>query len=73
MITDVIFFEKKNMLITSSKDSLIKMWDLETQHCLQTVVGHKGEVWSIDINPQQTRLISGSEKSLLRKVFFFSP
>jgi len=29
----------------SSKDSLVKLWDLDTQHCFQTLVGHRSEVW----------------------------
>ena len=33
-----------NTLITSSKDCLVKFWDLETQHCFQTLVDHKSEV-----------------------------
>lgn len=23
----------------------MKLWDLDTQHCFQTVVGHRSEVW----------------------------
>ena len=33
-----------NTLITASKDNLIKLWDIDTQHCYQTLVGHKSEV-----------------------------
>ena len=28
----------------SSKDTFVKLWDLDTYHCFQTVVGHKSEV-----------------------------
>lgn len=28
----------------SSKDSFVKWWDLDTQHCFKTVVGHRSEV-----------------------------
>ena len=29
------------MLISCSKDTSLKLWELETQHCVQTIVGHK--------------------------------
>ena len=34
--------------IFSSKDTLIKLWDLDTQHCFLTLVGHRSEV-SLDM------------------------
>lgn len=27
--------------ISSSKDALVKVWDLQTQHCVQTLTGHR--------------------------------
>jgi U3 small nucleolar RNA-associated protein 12 len=30
-------------LISSSRDGLVKVWDLETQHCVQTLLGHRCE------------------------------
>ena len=33
----------------SSKDGLVKMWDIVTQHCFQTLVSHHREVWSLGI------------------------
>ena len=32
------------ILPCSSKDTFVKLWDLDTYHCFQTVVGHKSEV-----------------------------
>lgn len=34
----------RNGLASCSKDTLVKLWDLDTQSCVQTVVGHRGEV-----------------------------
>jgi len=28
----------------SSKDATVKLWDLDTQHCFKTLVGHSREV-----------------------------
>ena len=33
----------------SSKDSVVKLWDLSTQHCYQTLVGHRSEVWGVEL------------------------
>lgn len=55
-VTDVVFLsvgtsDKEtgsgrlpNGLASCSKDTLVKIWDLDTQSCVQTVVGHRGEV-----------------------------
>lgn len=32
------------LLLYSSKDSFVKWWDLDTQHCFKTIVGHRSEV-----------------------------
>lgn len=47
-------------LVSGSKDELIKVWDLNSQHCCQTVVCHGGEVWSLDVDPSQHRLAVGA-------------
>ncbi|KAF9435125.1 hypothetical protein BGZ76_006854 [Entomortierella beljakovae] len=46
-------------VISSSKDTLIKLWDLSTQHCMETLVAHRSEVWSCDVNADETMLVSG--------------
>ena len=42
------------------------MWDLDTQHCVQTLTGHLTEVWSIAVSPCQTRLAAGSADRFVR-------
>jgi WD40 repeat protein len=48
-ITDISFVTLKagvlDVLITSSLDGLVKVWDLEGQCCIQTIPTHRGEVW----------------------------
>jgi WD40 repeat protein len=50
-------------LVSSSKDGSLRVWDLTAQRCCQTVTGFKGEVWSLDVNLEQTRLVAGEEGS----------
>ena len=45
--------------MSSSKDGSLRVWDLTAQRCCQTVTGFKGEVWSLDVNPEQTRVVAG--------------
>ena len=54
------FLEQGNKLISCSKDSQVRVWDLNTQHCSQTLVGYRGEVWALALDPSQSRLVTGS-------------
>ncbi|KAH9077372.1 WD-repeat-containing protein [Lactarius deliciosus] len=54
------------LLVSSSKDTFVKLWDLSTQHCVQTVVAHRAEVWSFGLNPEQDLLLSGSNEGELK-------
>ena len=54
------FLQQGNKLISCSKDSHIRVWDLDTQHCSQTLVGYRGEVWALTLDRSQKRLVTGS-------------
>jgi U3 small nucleolar RNA-associated protein 12 len=47
-------------LVTCSKDTFLKLWDLTTQHCIQTIVAHRSDVWSLDVDPSGDTLLTGS-------------
>ncbi|KAJ3031686.1 UNVERIFIED_CONTAM: hypothetical protein HDU68_001203 [Siphonaria sp. JEL0065] len=36
-------------LVSCSKDTMMKFWELGTQHCVETVIAHRGEVWALDM------------------------
>ncbi|KZS97786.1 WD-repeat-containing protein [Sistotremastrum niveocremeum HHB9708] len=48
-----------NYIISSSKDTFLKVWDLTTWHCIETVTSHRSEIWSFDINAAEDWLITG--------------
>lgn len=50
-------------LISCSKDTLVKVWDMSTQHCIQTIVGHRCEIWSIALVPLPTTPIHDSNSN----------
>ncbi|KAF9937104.1 hypothetical protein BGZ65_001814 [Modicella reniformis] len=68
-ITSVRFMSRPSMVngerptdgyvLSTSKDTLIKLWDLSTQHCMETLVAHRNEVWDCDVNADETMLVSG--------------
>jgi U3 small nucleolar RNA-associated protein 12 len=60
-------------LISSSKDGSIKVWDVTLQHCCQTLLGFNGEVWSLDVNPDETRLVAGCVDTDLRVYAILNP
>lgn len=46
-------------LLSSSKDTFLKLWNLTTQHCIETVVGHRSEAWSFAYDAASNVLVSG--------------
>jgi len=65
-ITSCAFLTREAPTIVScSKDKTIKVWSVETQVCMQTIV-EQGELWSCAINLECTRLLVGSTDHLLR-------
>ncbi|ETW16000.1 hypothetical protein PFFVO_05102 [Plasmodium falciparum Vietnam Oak-Knoll (FVO)] len=67
VVTDIEFLQRKNdylddfldnnILISVSKDCLIKVWELNIQTCVQTIVDCEEEITSLIINQTNTRLI----------------
>ncbi|CAO1633213.1 unnamed protein product [Jaminaea pallidilutea] len=52
-----------NYLLSTAKDGLLKLWDLSLQHCVETVVPGKGELWSVAALPGQPQ--SGEDSLVL--------
>ncbi|OCF31605.1 U3 small nucleolar RNA-associated protein 12 [Kwoniella heveanensis BCC8398] len=45
-------------LVSSSKDTYLKLWDLGTQHCVQTVVVGRGEVTGLAFREEEATALS---------------
>lgn len=43
----------KSLLFSTSKDGLLKVWDLALQYCIETVLPGKGELWSLKVLPAE--------------------
>ena len=53
-------------LLTSSKDTFLKLWDLSTHHCVQTIVAHRAEIWSLELDPTGNTIFTGSAEGELK-------
>lgn len=51
----------------------MKVWDLSLQHCCQTLIGFKGEVWSLAVDPKESRVVAGCVDSDLRVYAISNP
>ncbi|KAG8711931.1 hypothetical protein FRC11_001431 [Ceratobasidium sp. 423] len=49
--------ENSTYLVTVAKDTFLKIWDLSTQHCIQTQVAHRSEIWSMEIDDSEGKLL----------------
>ncbi|XP_059621938.1 WD repeat-containing protein 3 [Phlebotomus argentipes] len=64
-ISDAHFLDASGRIVVScSKDTHIKFWDIETQNCFKTLVDHTTEVWGLAIL-RGGFLISGSSEPTL--------
>ncbi|CCM04814.1 uncharacterized protein FIBRA_07007 [Fibroporia radiculosa] len=53
-------------LLTSAKDTFLKLWDISTQHCIQTIVAHRSEIWSLDVDNRNELVFTGSGEGELK-------
>uniref|UniRef100_A0A6P7H1M8 WD repeat-containing protein 3-like n=1 Tax=Diabrotica virgifera virgifera TaxID=50390 RepID=A0A6P7H1M8_DIAVI len=75
MVTQLQFMKGHPILISASKDSFVKFWDLETHHCFKTLTGHQTEVWTIALMKDDEYLVTGCGDAELRvyKLSFKDP
>ena len=54
-------------LLSTSKDSLIKLWDLGSQHCIETHIAQSnGECWCLGVSPNHDGCITAGNEGELR-------
>lgn len=56
-----------SFLLSTSKDALIKIWDLSMQHCIEThVTQSNGECWALGLSPEQDGCITAGNDGEMR-------
>ncbi|XP_055828839.1 coatomer subunit beta'-3-like [Solanum dulcamara] len=58
---DFLTCDDKQWLITGSDDYTAKVWDLQTQICVQILEGHKNNISALAVHPALPALFTGSE------------
>eukprot|EP01038_Epipyxis_sp_PR26KG_P009374 gene9374-12630_t len=61
-------FTQQNLLVSVSKDTLMKVWDIDTRYCLQTIVGHRCEIWSLAV-VQTSITVDDGEVQVVTKIY----
>ncbi len=52
--------------LSGAADNTLRLWDLETGQCLQTLEGHTASVWSVALSGDGKQALSGSDDKTLR-------
>ena len=61
------FADHAGFLITTGKDALIKIWDLGSQHCIETHVAQSnGECWFMGVSPDQSGCVTAGNDGELK-------
>lgn len=59
--------DQAGFLLSTAKDSLIKVWDLSSQHCIETHIAQSnGECWSLGLSPDQSGCITAGNDGEIR-------
>ncbi|KAL8686622.1 MAG: hypothetical protein Q9218_006977 [Villophora microphyllina] len=54
-------------LLTTSKDAKIKLWDLESRHCIETHLAQSnGECWALDLSPDGSGCVTAGNDGELK-------
>jgi U3 small nucleolar RNA-associated protein 12 len=54
-------------LLSTSKDALIKIWDISTQHCIETHIAQtNGECWALGVSPDSSGCITAGNDGELK-------
>ena len=54
------------MVVSGSKDSTLKVWNLKTHKLLYDLPGHADEVYAVDWSPDGTSVASGAKDKLVK-------
>ncbi|ODQ81299.1 hypothetical protein BABINDRAFT_160662 [Babjeviella inositovora NRRL Y-12698] len=58
--------EMEEWLVSTSKDGLIKLWDLKTQQCIETHVAHAGECWALAVDTSRNLAITSGRDNQIK-------
>ncbi|MFM2310967.1 MAG: hypothetical protein RLZZ04_243 [Cyanobacteriota bacterium] len=65
VITNIAFSPDGQMLASSSIDSTVKTWNIDTGECLKTFTGKQQWIWSVAFSPDGRTVAIGGEDSAI--------
>ncbi|MCL7050428.1 hypothetical protein MKW94_008575, partial [Papaver nudicaule] len=54
------------LLLSGSKDSTLKVWDIQKQKLKQDLPGHEDEVFAVDWSPDGEKVASGGKDRVMK-------
>ncbi|KAI0205041.1 WD domain-containing protein [Astrocystis sublimbata] len=67
MVLDSTAASSEGFLLTTGKDSLIKLWDLGSTHCIETRIAQtNGECWALGVAPDYSGCITAGNAGELK-------
>jgi WD40 repeat protein len=60
------FTRDSQKIVTGGSDTLVKIWQVDSEQEPEIIPGHKSAVQAIDFNHDETRLVTGCEGGLVR-------
>uniref|UniRef100_A0A0D3DEJ5 Uncharacterized protein n=1 Tax=Brassica oleracea var. oleracea TaxID=109376 RepID=A0A0D3DEJ5_BRAOL len=65
-VTSSFWSPDSRMLLSGSKDSTLKIWDIGLRQLKQDLPGHADEVYAVDWSPDGERVVSGGKDKSLK-------
>ena len=65
-VYQVVWSSDSRMILSCSKDSTIKLWDIKTKKMKMELPGHLDEVFTVDWSPSGDKAASGSKDKTLK-------
>ncbi|MEM9907532.1 MAG: NB-ARC domain-containing protein [Cyanobacteria bacterium P01_D01_bin.44] len=65
-ITGISFSQDGKLLASSSMDSTVRLWDIQTGNCLKTLMGQEQWFWTVAVSPDGQTVASGGDNNTIR-------
>ncbi|KAK9456834.1 hypothetical protein V1511DRAFT_227805 [Dipodascopsis uninucleata] len=51
---------REDFIISTSKDGLVKLWDIATQYCMETHIAHRDECWALSVHADNRTVMTAA-------------
>jgi U3 small nucleolar RNA-associated protein 13 len=50
-------------IVSTASDGIIKIWDIKSNECVNTIEGHTDKIWAMTLSKDESRLITAAADS----------